>query len=210
MIIHITIQWSISAFSCWLVVISTILSIYRNTVLMTTGKVSFQYLIILAETDINDQDNQTYFIRLKKKYDYCNIVSLFKHYSYSLAHDASNSNQRKMMSKVKKLRYLYSYLWIDLHVILRNICNWRIYMNKNESIDTNINGIYFKNEAIYTWTLLVTKYRAKSCNCKLDFDYKFKCMQVLAFTPSKTTCIYQVNETEKSYIRSTLIQTRFL
>lgn len=177
---------------------------------MTTGKVSFQYLIILAEIDINDQDNQTYFIRLKKKYDYCNIVSLFKHYSYSLAHDASNSNQRKMMSKVKKLRYLYSYLWIDLHVILRNICNWRIYMNKNESIDTNINGIYLKNEAIYTWTLLVTKYRAKSCNCKLDFDYKFKCMQVLAFTPSKTTCIYQVNETEKSYIRSTLIQTRFL
>lgn len=77
---------------------------------MTTGKVSFQYLIILAETDIDDQDNQTYFIRLKKKYDYCNIVSLFKHYSYSLAHDANKSNQRKMMSKVKKLRYLYSYL----------------------------------------------------------------------------------------------------
>lgn len=66
------------------------------------GKVSFQYLIILAETDIDDQDNQTYFIRLKKKYDYCNIVSLFKHYSYSLAHDANKSNQRKMMSKVKK------------------------------------------------------------------------------------------------------------
>lgn len=77
---------------------------------MTTGKVSFQYLIILAEIDINDQDNQTYFIRLKKKYDNCNIVSLFKHYSYSLAHDASNSNQRKMMSKVKKLIYLFLFV----------------------------------------------------------------------------------------------------
>lgn len=77
---------------------------------MTTGKVSFQYLIILAEIDINDQDNQTYFIRLKKKYDNCNIVSLFKHYSYSLAHDESNSNQRKMMSKVKKLRYLFLFV----------------------------------------------------------------------------------------------------
>lgn len=77
---------------------------------MTTGKVSFQYLIILAEIDINDQDNQTYFIRLKKKYDNCNIVSLFIHYSYSLTHDASNSNQRKMMSKVKKLRYLFLFV----------------------------------------------------------------------------------------------------
>lgn len=77
---------------------------------MTTGRVSFQYLIILAETDIDDQDNQTYFIRLKKKYDHCNVVSLFNHYSYSLAHDASNSNQRKMMSKVKKLRYLFLFV----------------------------------------------------------------------------------------------------
>lgn len=83
-----------------------------------------------------------------------------------------------MMSKVKKLRYLYFYLWIDFYVILRNICNWRIYMNKNELIDININGIYFKNEVIYIciWILLVIKYWVKFCNCKFDFDYKFKCM----------------------------------